>query len=96
MNYINYILVGGVFLITLILTGGTLIYMKKTGAPVRTNVVQLIGLYFFIPLILALSLFDKIDANVISTLLGVFVGYIFGKEALKEEWANTKQGQGQG
>lgn len=61
-------------------------YLNHQNAPIRTTVVQLVGILLFVPLVFLLSYLNKIDSNTVSVLLGAFVGYVFGKMSLVEEW----------
>lgn len=61
-------------------------YLNKQNAPIRTTVVQTVGIMMFVPLIFLLAFTGKISENTVSTLLGAFAGYVFGKASLKEEW----------
>lgn len=61
-------------------------YLNRQNAPVRTTVVQFLGVILFIPLVFLLSFTGKIGDNTVSALLGALVGYLFGKTSLKEEW----------
>jgi hypothetical protein len=61
-------------------------YLNRQSAPIRTTVVQLMGTLLFVPLVFLLSYLNKIDSNTVSVLLGAFVGYVFGKSSLVEEW----------
>lgn len=61
-------------------------YLNRQNAPVRTTVVHLVGIFLFVPLVFLLAFLGKIGENTVSTLLGAFAGYIFGKISLKEEW----------
>lgn len=73
-------------------TVALIIYLHKQNAPVRTTVIQWVGIALFIPFVFLLAYLGKISENVVSTLLGAFVGYVFGKTGLTEEWSHTKQG----
>ena len=83
------------FVITIVTLGiivfdsGYLIwYLNRQNAPVRTNVVKMIGVILLVPLIFLLSLWDKIESQTVATILGAFVGYVFGHMSIKEEWEN--------
>lgn len=82
----NDIIVLSTLLIILIDSVFLLYYLNKQNAPVRTTVVQFLGVILFIPLVFLLSYTGKIDDRTVSTLLGALVGYVFGKTSLKEEW----------
>jgi Na+/phosphate symporter len=79
-------------IILLLIIGGDSIYLiyylNKQNAPIRTTVVQLIGVLLFVPLVFLLAFWDKIESQVTATVLGAFVGYIFNIISLKEEWNN--------
>lgn len=82
----NDIIVLSTLLIILIDSVFLLYYLNRQNAPVRTTVVQFLGVILFIPLVFLLSYTGKIDDRTVSTLLGALVGYVFGKTSLKEEW----------
>lgn len=83
----------GITLIFILLESLILVdYLNKQNAPVRTTVLQWIGVAIFTPFVFLLAYLGKIDSNVTSTLLGAFAGYLFGKVGLSEEWTHTKQG----
>ena len=48
----------------------------------------MIGVILLVPLIFLLSLWDKIESQTVATILGAFVGYVFGHMSIKEEWEN--------
>lgn len=66
-------------------------YLNRQNAPIRTTVVQLMGVFLFVPLVFLLSYLNKIDSNTVSVLLGAFVGYVFGKSSLVQEWVGYKE-----
>lgn len=66
-------------------------YLNRQNAPIRTTVVQLMGILLFVPLVFLLSYLNKIDSNTVSVLLGAFVGYVFGKSSLVEEWGGHQE-----
>lgn len=72
--------------IILVSTMALLVYLHKQNAPVRTTIVQTLGIMLFVPLLFLLVFTGKIGENTVSTLLGAFVGYVFGKASLPEEW----------
>lgn len=63
-------------------------YLNKQNAPIRTTIIQLIGVLLFVPLVFLLAFWDKIESQVVATVLGAFIGYVFGIIPLKEEWNN--------
>ncbi|HCM45742.1 MAG: hypothetical protein UV52_C0021G0002 [Parcubacteria group bacterium GW2011_GWD1_42_9] len=65
-----------------------LYYLNRQNAPIRTTVVQLLGVLLLVPLVFLLALWDKIESQVVATVLGAFVGYVFSRIPLKEEWIN--------
>ena len=67
------------------------VYLHKQNAPIRTTVVQMIGIMLFVPLVFLLAFTGKIGENTVSTLLGAFVGYVFGKASLPEEWGGHQE-----
>jgi len=81
----NYIVLTTLAII-LISTIALLIYLHKQNAPVRTTIVQIIAIILFVPLVFVLAFTGKVGENTLSTLLGAFVGYVFGKTSLPEEW----------
>jgi len=86
------ILVVAILVFIFLETGTLVFYLNKQNAPVRTTVLQWVGVAIFIPFVFLLSYLGKIDSSVTSTLLGGFAGYVFGKVGLSEEWTHTKQG----
>lgn len=70
---------------------GLFVYLHKQNAPVRTTIVQTIGIMLFVPLLFLLAFTGKISENTVSTLLGAFVGYVFGKASLPEEWGGNQE-----
>ena len=77
--------------IILVSTIALLVYLHKQNAPIRTTVVQTIGIMLFVPLLFLLVFTGKIGENTVSTLLGAFVGYVFGKTSLPEEWGGSQE-----
>jgi len=79
-------------IITLFIIGGDSIYLiyylNKQNAPIRTTVVQLVGVLLLVPLVFILALWDKVESQVVATILGAFVGYVFSGVPLKEGWIN--------
>lgn len=73
-------------LIIFIITIYLIYYLNKQNAPVRTTVLQTVGVMMFVPLVFLLAFTGKIGENTISTLLGAFAGYVFGKVSLDKEW----------
>lgn len=80
--------------IILVSTIALLVYLQKQNAPIRTTVVQTIGIMLFVPLLFLLVFTGKIGENTVSTLLGAFVGYVFGKASLPEEWGGSQEYKG--
>lgn len=64
-------------------------YLVKQNAPVRTTVVQLSSSVIFLLIVFLLAYLNKINAGPISTLLGAYVGYVFGKASAKGEWGES-------
>jgi hypothetical protein len=60
--------------------------ISKKGIGVRT--IQFLGVATFVPLILILALERILDGNVISALVGAFVGYLFSRIADFENRGN--------
>lgn len=63
-------------------------YLNKQNAPVRTTVLQLAGSTTFLLIVFLLSYLDKLENQTLATLLGAYVGYVFGKISSKEEWGD--------
>jgi len=61
-------------------------YLNKQNAPIRTTVVQALGVLLLVPLVFLLSFWDKLESQVVATILGAFIGYVFSRIPLKEEW----------
>jgi len=61
-------------------------YLNKQNAPVRTTVLQLAGSTTFLLIVFLLSYLNRIDGETVATLLGAYVGYVFGKISSKGEW----------
>lgn len=61
-------------------------YLDKQNAPVRTTVLQLAGSTTFLLITFLLAYLNKIDGQTTATLLGAYVGYVFGKASSKGEW----------
>lgn len=61
-------------------------YLNKQNAPVRTTVVQLASSVNFLLIMFLLAYLNKIDGQTVATLLGAYVGYVFGKISAKGEW----------
>lgn len=72
--------------IILIIVCYLIYYLNKQNAPLRTTVVQFIGIVLFVPLVFLLAFLNKIDQDVLATLMGAFAGYVFGKSAHQGEW----------
>ncbi len=87
----NDIIVLATLVIILSSTIGLFVYLHKQNAPIRTTVVQTIGLMLFVPLVFLLAFTGRIGENTVSTLLGAFVGYVFGKVSLPEEWGGHQE-----
>lgn len=51
--------------------------ISKKGIGVRT--IQFLGVATFVPMLLILGIERILDANVISALVGAFVGYLFSR-----------------
>jgi hypothetical protein len=63
-------------------------YLDKQKAPIRTTVLQLASSISFLLIVFLLAYLNKISSQTISTLLGAYAGYIFGKVTNKFEWRN--------
>lgn len=87
-DYTAAAIVGTMFIISM----AFIWVLHRQNAPIRTTVVQFIAVVWFIGSVLILSLLQKIDASTVSTLLGAFVGYLFGKVSLREEWGGKSEG----
>lgn len=74
---------GIILIFSLVLIG----YLNKQNAPIRTTALQLGGSTTFLLIAFMLAYLDKIDAQTIATLLGAYVGYVFGKISSKGEWS---------
>ena len=61
-------------------------YLNKQNAPVRTTVVQLASSTNFLLIVFLLAFLEKIEGQTVATLLGAYVGYVFGKISAKGEW----------
>ena len=61
-------------------------YLNKQNAPVRTTVLQLAGSTTFLLITFLLAYLNRIDGQTTATLLGAYVGYVFGKVSSKGEW----------
>ncbi len=72
--------------IILIIVCYLIYYLNRQNAPIRTTVVQFIGIVLFVPLVFLLAFLNRIDQDVLATLMGTFAGYVFGKSAHKGEW----------
>lgn len=86
----NDLIILCILIFILLETIALIIYLKMEHAPIRTNVVQWTGIVLFIPFVFLLAYIGKIDGNTVSTLLGAFAGYVFGKTSLTEEWTESK------
>lgn len=77
-------------IITLVIIGADslylLWYLNRQNAPVRTTVVQALGVLLLVPLVFLLAFWDKIESQTVATVLGAFIGYVFSRIPLKEEW----------
>jgi len=87
----NEIIVLVTLAIILISAIALITYLHKQNAPIRTTVVQTIGIMLFVPLVFLLAFTGKIGENTVSALLGAFVGYVFGKSSLPEEWGGHQE-----
>ncbi len=52
--------------------------------PVRTHIVEILGLAFLVPLILTLGVYERIPGEAITGILGTVVGYFFGAGASRQ------------
>lgn len=86
MDDYDIIIISATLGIILILSLYLIHYLNRQNAPIRTTVIQFIGVILFVPLIFLLAFLNKIDQDVLSTLMGAFAGYVFGKSANKGEW----------
>jgi hypothetical protein len=46
--------------------------------PLRSHLVEILGLAFLLPVILALGAYERIPGEAITGILGTIVGYFFG------------------
>lgn len=82
----NVLLIIFILALIILLYFGLIYYLLKQNAPIRTTVIQWVGILIFIPFVFLLSYFNKVSDTTIATLLGAFIGYLFGKTGLTEEW----------
>ncbi|MEM7619549.1 MAG: hypothetical protein AAF228_03655 [Pseudomonadota bacterium] len=65
---------------TLILVGGGwFVYRRSTGLGPET--LQIIGIIIFIPMIIVLAVNKALQPEVLATLCGGILGYVFGKSS---------------
>lgn len=51
---------------------------SASSTPLRNHIVEILGLAFLVPVILALGAYESIPGEAITGLLGTIVGYFFG------------------
>lgn len=56
----------------------TVIALRGGENPVRSHLVEILGLAFLTPVILALGVYERIPGEAITGLLGTIIGYFFG------------------
>lgn len=84
----NDLIIIAVLFLILVFSLMLVFYLHKQNAPLRTSVMQFGSSIVFLLIVFLLAYINKIGDQTLATLLGAYVGYVFGKVASKGEWGN--------